>query len=91
MKFLFAPVGIAAGLIAGFAAQKAFDQVWSMIDDEEAPEPGHREISFPKLLAALALQGALFRIVKGIVDHGSRAGFARMTGIWPGDERPEPE
>lgn len=91
MKFLFAPIGIAAGLAAGFAAQKAFEGVWGLIDDEEAPEPEHREVSFPKLLTALAIEGAVFRIVKGIVDHGMRVGFSRMTGTWPGDERPEPK
>jgi hypothetical protein len=26
-----------------------------------------------------------------LVDHGSRHGFTRMTGAWPGDEEPEPE
>ena len=89
MKFAFAPIGIAAGLLAGFAAQKAFDQVWSLIDDQDPPEPDNRHISYPKLIAALALQGAIFRVAKGMVDHGSRSGFARLTGIWPGDEGPE--
>ncbi len=86
MKFAFAPIGILAGLAAGFAAQKAFDQVWSMIDDQDPPEPDNRNISYPKLIAALALQGALFRVVKGLVDHGTRAGFERMSGAWPGDD-----
>ena len=26
-----------------------------------------------------------------LVDHGLRHGFTRLTGEWPGDERPEPE
>jgi Protein of unknown function (DUF4235) len=91
VKFLFAPIGIAAGLAAGFAAQKAFEGLWGLIDDEEAPEPEHRQVSFPKLLTALAIEGALFRIAKGTVDHSTRAGFARLTGVWPGDERPERE
>lgn len=86
MKFAFAPIGIVAGLAAGFAAQKAFDRVWTLIDDQDPPEPHNRHISYPKLIAALALQGAIFRIVKGLVDHGSRAGFERLTGVWPGDE-----
>jgi hypothetical protein len=44
-----------------------------------------------KLLPALIIEGALFRIVRGLVDHGTRHGFARVTGSWPGEERPEPE
>ncbi|MET0558434.1 MAG: DUF4235 domain-containing protein [Solirubrobacterales bacterium] len=89
MKVLFAPVGIGAGLVAGFAAQKAFEALWGVFDDEEAPEPGQREIEWVKLLTALAIEGAVFRIVKGVVDHGARSGFASLTGSWPGEERPD--
>jgi hypothetical protein len=85
-KILFAPIGIGAGLIAGFAAQKAFDRVWAAFDDEDPPEPDDREISFPKLVGALALEGAIFRVAKGFAEHGARAGFASLTGRWPGDE-----
>ena len=89
MRFLFAPFGIAAGLVAGFIATKLFDFVWSRITDEEAPEPDQREVSVPMLGAALALEGAIFRVVRGFVDRGSRQGFLRLTGIWPGEERPD--
>lgn len=86
MKFLFAPIGIGAGLIAGLFAQKAFDRIWSLIDEEEAPEPDQRDVELPKLLAALAIEGAIFRLVKGMVDRGARSGFKRATGTWPGEE-----
>ena len=43
-----------------------------------------------KLAVALALQGAIFRAVRGIVEHAARRTFARTTGTWPGEERPEP-
>ena len=69
----------------------AFDRVWALIDDEEPPEPEHREISMPKLMVAMALQGAIFRAVRGIAEHGARRGFERWTGTWPGEPRPEPE
>jgi hypothetical protein len=91
MKLVFTPFGIVAGLLAGQIAKKLFDVLWGIVDDEEAPEPKHREISMAKLIPALIVQGALFRIVRGLVDHGSRHGFARLTGEWPGEERPEPE
>ena len=60
-----------------------------MIDDQEAPKAEHRQISLPKLAAALLIEGALFALIRGFVDHGSRQVFARMTGAWPGDEKPE--
>ena len=40
---------------------------------------------------ALVLEGAIFRLVKGLVDHGTRTSFAKFTGSWPGEEAPEPE
>ncbi len=90
-RFLFAPIGIVAGLLAGFLGKIAFDKVWGLIDEEEPPEPEHREVSLVKMVLALAIQGAIFRAVRGAAEHSARRGFARMTGRWPGDERPEPE
>jgi hypothetical protein len=86
VKLIFAPIGIAAGLLAGLAAQKGFERLWSAFDDEEAPAPDQRDVSFPKLIAALAVEGAVFRLTKGLVDHAVRSGFARATGRWPGEE-----
>jgi hypothetical protein len=37
------------------------------------------------------LEGAIFRLIRGFVDHGARHGFERVTGAWPGEEAPEPE
>jgi Protein of unknown function (DUF4235) len=86
VKFLFAPIGILAGLAAGFAAQKGFERIWAAFDDEDPPEPENREVSYPKLIAALALEGAIFRLAKGMTDRGARTGFASLTGSWPGEE-----
>ena len=89
MKVLFAPLGILAGLAAGFAAQKGFERIWAAFDDEEAPEVEDRAVSYPKLIAALALEGAIFRVAKGYADHRARKAFASFTGRWPGEEEPE--
>ena len=87
MKVLFTPIGILAGLAAGFAAQKGFERIWAVIDEEEAPEVEDREVSYPKLVTALLLEGAIFRLVKGMVDRGARSSFASLTGTWPGEEK----
>jgi Protein of unknown function (DUF4235) len=90
-RILFAPLSITAGLIAGLLGRKLFEGAWGLIDDEEPPDAEHREIVWPKLIAALAIEGAIFRLVKGLVDHGARSTFQRATGTWPGEEAPEPE
>jgi hypothetical protein len=89
-RIMFTPVGIGAGLVAGLLSKKAFDFVWSRVSDEEAPEPDQRDVSLPQLAAALAVEGAIFRVAKGFVERGALQGFSRLTGTWPGEERPEP-
>jgi uncharacterized protein DUF4235 len=91
VKFLFVPIGVVGGLIAGLAGKKLFDLIWSMIDDEEPPNPKYREISLLKMVAANALEGAVFRATRSLADHGTRRTFASVTGTWPGEERPEQE
>jgi hypothetical protein len=91
MNAVFTPLGIVLGLAAGQVSKKIFDAVWGAFDDAEAPRPKHRDIPLVKMLAALVVEGAIFRLVRGLVDHGSRHGWARLTGDWPGEERPEPE
>ena len=86
MKFIFAPIGLIAGLIAGMAGKKAFERLWAVIDDEDPPEPDVRGVPTGKLLAALAIEGAIFRMTKGIVDHQARSAFAGATGRWPGED-----
>ena len=89
-KVLFAPVSILSGFLAGFLATKTFEFLWGLVDDQEAPEPDQRAVNWPKLIVALALEGAIFRTVRGIVDRGARTGFKRLTGAWPGDGGPDP-
>jgi Protein of unknown function (DUF4235) len=90
-KLLFMPISIAAGLLAGAVSRKLFDQIWGLVDKDEPPESKHRDVPWGKMLAAAAIQGAVFRGVKAATDHYSRRAFARTTGTWPGEERPEPE
>ena len=89
MKFLFLPFSIASGILAGFISKKIFDGLWRFVDNQEAPEAEHKHISLVKLVLALAIEGAIFRAVRGLTDHHSRKAFERVTGSWPGDEAPE--
>jgi hypothetical protein len=91
MNAVFTPLGIVFGLAAGQLSKKIFDTVWSAFDDEEAPRPKHRSVPYVKLVLALLVEGAIFRVVRGMTDHGARHGWTRITGSWPGEERPDPE
>lgn len=91
MKVVFTPFSIGLGLLAGLIGKKIFEQIWGLIDKDEPPESKHRDFEWKKLIAALIVEGAIFRLIKGLTDQGARRGFARLTGTWPGEERPEPE
>jgi hypothetical protein len=91
VKLLFIPFSVVSGLIAGFLGKKLFEGLWGVIDDEEPPAAEHRFVSFGKVIAAAALEGAIFKGTRAAVDHQSRRAFAGFTGSWPGDEAPEPE
>jgi hypothetical protein len=91
MNKAFTPIGLAFGLAAGQVAKKIFDKVWGLVKDEEAPRPKHREVPVATMLLALVVEGAIARVVRGMVDHGTRHGWAQLTGAWPGEERPEEE
>jgi hypothetical protein len=89
-KLFFMPFSIGTGLLAGLVSKKTFELIWAKIDRREPPQPENRGADLGKLALALALEGALFRVVKGLVDHGSRRSFASVTGAWPGDQDPPP-
>lgn len=84
MNLLFRPVSLIAGLIAGILAKKIFDASWRLIDGDQPPEADERNISTGKLVLSLALEGAIFALVRGLVDRGARKAFASYTGSWPG-------
>jgi hypothetical protein len=87
-KLIFGPISIVGGIVAGLIGKKLFQSLWGVVDDAEPPKPEERPVPIGKLVFALAVEGALFRLVKGLTDHGSRHAFSFVTGSWPG-ERPQ--
>ncbi|HKR68258.1 MAG TPA: DUF4235 domain-containing protein [Streptosporangiaceae bacterium] len=86
IKLFYKPVGMAAGIVGGFLAGLIFKQIWKLAaGEEEAPEATDARRSWPEILLASALQGAIFAVVKAAVDRGAAVGTRRLTGIWPGD------
>jgi hypothetical protein len=90
-KLMFLPLRIGAGVLAGIAGKSLFRALWGLIDDHEAPKAEYRRVRVPMLALALVIEGALFRGLRGLADHGSRRVFARVTGSWPGEQAPEAE
>lgn len=91
MSVVFKPFGILSGVLAGLVGKKIFELAWGVVDDQSPPRPQHRRIHLGKLAAALIIEGAVFRLVRGFAEYGTRRGFSALTGEWPGPETPEPE
>jgi hypothetical protein len=85
-KFLYAPFGILSGILGGLIASTIFKQVWKRISNEpDPPKARQSEYGWKELLPAAALQGAIFTVVKTVIDRGGARGFQKLTGAWPGD------
>ena len=85
-KLAYRPVGIVASIAAGAIASAVFKQIWKRVaDEDDAPDAMQSEYSLAQVLLAATLQGAIFALVKALIDRGGAMGFQRLTGSWPGD------
>ncbi|MCP3802094.1 DUF4235 domain-containing protein [Allokutzneria sp. A3M-2-11 16] len=84
MKLLFTPARMLAGVLGGVAASAASGQIWKLVSgSKEAPDATDRDHSWGEVIAAAALQGAVFAVVKAAIDRGSAVAYHRATGEWP--------
>jgi hypothetical protein len=90
MKLLYKPFGLVAGILAGLVASKIYEFIWARFDDQEPPEATTKDAPLVKVLGAAALQGMVFRTVRAWVDREGARGFEHLTGIWPGERKPDP-
>ena len=87
MSVLYKPFGLIISVLGGVLAGALFKQVWRRVAGEaDAPDAKDRERGWGEIITAAAVQGALFGTVKAALDRAGATGFARATGVWPGDE-----
>jgi hypothetical protein len=85
-KALYTPISIVFSVLGGLVAGAVFKQIWKRVsDEEEAPKALESEYGWKEILPAAALQGAIFALVKAMVQRGGAQGVRRLTGYWPGD------
>jgi Protein of unknown function (DUF4235) len=91
MKLIFKPFGLVAGIISALVARRLFDFAWTKIDDEDPPKGTTQEATWVKILAAAAIQGVIFKTTRVIADRYAATGWNYLTGVWPGEKRPDPD
>jgi hypothetical protein len=85
IKVLYKPLGMLAGVLGGMVAGMIFKRVWKLAaGEEDVPKATDARRGWGEVLAAAALQGAIYALVKAVVDRGAAAGARKVTGVWPG-------
>ncbi|TYL49870.1 DUF4235 domain-containing protein [Nocardioides sp. BGMRC 2183] len=87
-KLLYRPWGLVASMLGGLIASQLFQQVWKRVDPastDDPPKPLQSEYPLPKILVAAMIQGAIFSVIRALIDRGGARAFERVTGDWPGD------
>jgi len=83
-KIVVKPVNVALGFAAGALAGMVFKQVWKLVSGEDdAPDAGDEDRGWGEILAAAAVQGAIFSVVRAAAQRGSSVGVRKLTGEWP--------
>jgi hypothetical protein len=83
-KIAYKPVGLLLGIGAGALAGFVFKEIWKVAaGDDDAPNATDEDRGWGEILAAAALQGVIFSVVKALVDRGGAAGVRKLTGKWP--------
>jgi hypothetical protein len=83
-KLAYKPVGLVLGMVAGAISGMLFQQLWRAVSgSDETPTATDEDRGWGEVLAAAALQGAIFAVVKAAVDRGGAHGVRRLTGRWP--------
>jgi Protein of unknown function (DUF4235) len=86
-KILYRPVGLLSSVLGGLVASVIFKQVWKRAaPGEKSDPPTSLETSYPfrEILLAAAIQGAIFSVVKTVIDRQGARLFERWSGEWPG-------
>lgn len=92
IKLLYKPVGMLVIVLGGILAGAIFKKVWKLAaGEDQAPAATDAQRSWPEVLTAAALQGAIFALVKAEVDRGTAEGTRKLTGVWPGEQGEQPD
>jgi predicted metal-dependent enzyme (double-stranded beta helix superfamily) len=86
MRLIYKPFGVTAGVLAGLLAGVIFKEAWKLATNEQdTPDAKDQHRSWVEVLSAAAVRGAVFGVVKAAVDRAGASGYARITGVWPGN------
>lgn len=87
-KLLYRPVGLVSSMLGGLLAGAIFKQVWRRASPDEQSEPPKAlttDYPFKEIVLAAAVEGAIYSVVKTVIDRQGARLFEKWTGEWPGE------
>jgi hypothetical protein len=85
VKLLYKPFGLIAGILAGVLANALFRRLWKVAShQDEVPGAKQKSAGWGEIAASAALQGAVMKGTRAVVDRAGAKGFEKATGTWPG-------
>jgi len=86
-KLLYKPAGMLVSVLGGVIAGAIFKRAWKIAArEDDAPKATDAQRGWREALLAAALQGAIFALVKAVIDRGAAEAIRRLTGVWPGGD-----
>lgn len=84
-RLAYKPAAMVLGAVAAALVGAAFDRTWRRASaGGSVPRATDEDRGLGEILTAAALQGAVFAVVRSMVDRASATGVRRVTGRWPG-------
>jgi hypothetical protein len=90
MTLLYKPFAIVVSIVAGLVARRVFTAIWGMYEDVEPPEATTHQASWTKVVLSAGFQGFVTAATRATIDRLGAKSFHHLTGIWPGEETPDP-
>ena len=87
IKVLYRPFATVCSVAGGLIAAQIVQQIWVRVTPHhrrQAPTALESKYKAGTVLAAAAIQGAVFGVVKAAIDRAGARAFQRWTGEWPG-------
>jgi len=85
-KLLNRAISTAISVLGGMVAAAIFRRIWRVATrEDEAPSATDERRSWSEVLIAAALEGAIFAVVRAVLDRGTATAARELTGTWPGD------
>ena len=84
-KQLYRVIGAGVSVLGGMAASAIFHRIWRVAADEEVPSATDTRRSWPEVLIAAAIDGAIFAVVRAALDRGTATAVRELTGTRLGD------